>query len=189
MSIISKTDVKSQLGYSSDYDTQLDAIIPGAIKKAFAYCKNYFHVPGQLVQSYSITFDADAKTITLSGGGFVTSGLNPIRFQSGMYIHVEGSILNNKVFLTSTVTNTVITLDSSETLYDEEAGAFVSIYMMMIDDGFKSALVEYVGWRLESAKKQGLTSERMDDYSANFKGEREAMSDIFSGYKKISSSR
>jgi len=188
MALISKTDVKNQLGYSDKYDSQIDAIIPGAVKKAFKASQNYHHISDQYVESYQISFDSAQKKISLSGGGFLTTGLNPIRFSAGMYIHIENSVLNNGIKFLATVSNTELTLDASEVLYDEDVGSLVKISLMNIDDGFKSAIVEFVGYKLSTGKKKGVNSEKLDDYSANYRSEQEALVQIFSGYKKIVSS-
>lgn len=188
MPLITATEVIEELGLSNSAYSQIEKIIPGAINKAFRATNNYCHVPGQYVRSHYISFNAANKTITLNSGGFQTNDLNPIRFQAGMYIHVKGSILNNKVFLTSSVTNTLITLDSTETLFDEEEGSLVTIYMMDVDEGFKSAIIDYIGYKLKTSKSKGISSEKFDDYSVSFDDEAKVLSSFFSGYKKIVSS-
>lgn len=191
MSLITSDMVIEQLGLkpSSSLELQISAIIPGAIQKAFKVTQNYCHVKGQYIKSYFISFSAADKKIMITGGGFQTNGYNPIRFQSGMYFHIKGSVLNNnKVVKSLTVTNTEIVLVSSETLFDEEAGSFVSIYMMDVDDGFKSAIVDYIGYKLRTANYKGVSSEKFDDYSVSFDDSSKVLSEYFSGYKKIISS-
>lgn len=190
MSIITSDMVIEQLGLKETavLSNQITSIIPGAIQKAFAVTYNYCHVKGQYVKSYYISFNAENKTISVNGGGFITSGLNPIRFQSGMYYHITGSVLNNKVVKSLTVTNSEITLDSSETLFDEEAGSLVTIHMVDIDDAFKSAIIDYIGYKLKTGKDKGVSSEKFDDYSVSYADSQKILSEIFHGFKRIKSS-
>lgn len=191
MAFITSDMVIAQLGLrsTSGLVTQINSIIPGAIQKAFDVTRNYCHVKGQFVKSYFISFSSSEKKIILSGGGFQTNGYNPIRFQAGMYFHIKGSVLNNnKIVKSLTVTNTEIVLEPSETLFDEDAGSFVSIYMMDMDEGFKSAIIDYIGYKLKTAHSKGINSEKFDDYSVSFKDEADVISAIFKGHKNIVSS-
>lgn len=72
----------------------------------------------------ALTFAAAGKTITLSGHSL---NFTQRSFKSGMIITISGSSSNDGTYLTSTVTDTVITLDAGETLINEGPTASVSI--------------------------------------------------------------
>lgn len=75
------------------------------------------------IVAITISFaDTDPDTILDSGGGFILAG-----FQDGATIAVTGSTSNDGTYLIDTVTATVITLDSGETLTVEAAGDTVTI--------------------------------------------------------------
>lgn len=69
-----------------------------------------------------ISFDAATKTITTVGGNFTTNG-----FQTGDIIRVMGSVSNNRQFTVGTVGTTTMTVNSTNILTDEAAGASINI--------------------------------------------------------------
>ena len=69
-----------------------------------------------------ISFDAATKTITTVGGNFTTNG-----FQTGDIIRVTGSVSNDRQFTVGTVGTTTMTVDSTNILTDEAAGAGINI--------------------------------------------------------------
>src|SRR5574343_31592 len=69
-----------------------------------------------------ISFDAATKTITTVGGNFTTNG-----FQTGDIIRVMGSSSNDKQLTVGTVGTTTMTVNSTNTLTTEAAGASINI--------------------------------------------------------------
>mgnify|MGYP006921365454 CR=1 FL=1 len=69
-----------------------------------------------------ISFDAATKTITTVAGNFTTNG-----FQTGDIIRVMGSVSNDRQLTVGTVGTTTMTVNSTNALIDEAAGASINI--------------------------------------------------------------
>lgn len=180
-------EVKEILGLellTTTYDSRIKALLPGAISDGFMATNNFFHVPGMVIESYNISFSG--YTLTDGTGNFTgyythENGITPISFQAGMYIHVEGSVMNDGVYEIDSISNNIITAKS--TFFTEAAGALVNIHVMKIENAFKQAVAFLIGHYLES--KFGVSSERFDNYSVTFKDSRAARAELFAGMKKV----
>lgn len=184
--IITKEKVKAITGINgSTYDSQIDAIIPGATSAALAYTKNPFHIPGQFVKEYSISFVASSKKIINSAGNFITESYgNVIRFQPGLFCHVKNSILNDGFYKIAAASAGELTLSNDDVIFDESDGTLITIYLVKIDEGFILNLAKYI-YHLLFMKNPGLQSESIGDYSYSKSSESEMLDSLFKGYKKI----
>jgi hypothetical protein len=167
----------------------IDKIIPGAIEKAFKAVNNYAHVPGMTIESWGISFDADARTITDDNGNFTgyythENGITPLKFQPDMFIHIQGSVLNDRIFEIASVNTNVIMVKSGSTIYDEAKGSLIKVTMVNLDEGYKLAIAQYIAAIL--VLQYGMKSENIGNYSASYQSLSEAESTIFKGYRKVS---
>ncbi len=182
--IITVAEVNSLLQISGK-DEAIEALIPSAEGQAIDYTKNPFHIPGQYVEGYQISFVASTKKIINLQGDFITNDYyNPVRFQAGLLIHVQNSVLNDGFFTISAAAAGELTLSADDTLFDEEAGSLIRIDLVKVNIGFKLALAKFIGFLLEG-DKQNMQSESIGDYSYTRKADEQVMSSFFNGYRKI----
>lgn len=186
MPILSREEAKLFLQIeSSDIskDSIIDALLAPAEDKGFAITKNYFHIRNQFIQNYQVSFTAATRKITNLSGDFIQTGLSPNRFQAGLYIHAEGSVLNDGVKLISSVTATELVVSSDDTLFNEDAGALVKISLMKIPEGFKQAIADYIGYLIN--KRTNVKSESIGKYSVTYTSDEEAAKNIFRPWMRI----
>jgi len=182
--IITVAEINSLLQISGK-DEAIEALIPSAEGQAIDYTNNPFHIPGQYVEGYQISFSSTDKKIINLQGDFVTDDYyNPIRFQAGLLIHVQNSILNDGFFTISAAAADELTLSSDDILFDEEAGSMIRIDLVKVKPGFKLALARFIGLLLEG-DKQNMQSESIGDYSYTRKTDEQVLGNFFSGYRKI----
>ena len=185
---ITAAEVMTRMQIETSLETIVSAVLPGAIDQAFKATKNNLHIPGMSVQSWGISFDAAAKTITDSIGNFTgyylhPNGITPLKFQAGMLIHIEGSVLNDGVYTIESVNDNVITVTSSDTLYDELSGALINITMVKADEGFKNGVAQLCAFFLNT--NYGVSSDSIGNYSATYTKLDEALRAFFAGYYRI----
>jgi hypothetical protein len=124
------------------------------IKSVLDYMKNHFL---RSCENIELVFAAD-KTIT---GTFAETYL------AGQYIQVVDSILNDAVYKIASVTGDPITqITVEETLIAETATPF--FFGLGVPANVISLIADITTWQTEFETTQGLTSEKIDDYSANF---------------------
>ena len=177
-------DEVNEILQTSGKDDAIQSIIPLAVENAMAYTKNYFHIPGQYVEGYVISFDASLKKITNENADFIFEGEFANRFQPGLMIHVQNSIFNDGLYTIASVTASELIVSAEDTLYDEAYGSLIRIDLVKVPKGFKLALARFIGSLLEGVK-QNLQSESIGDYSYSRKADTEMLSGFFSGYRKI----
>lgn len=183
MSLIKADEVLTKLGLDDKYREQVDALIPGAIDQAFATTKNYFKVYGQSVWANDITFSADDKTIVSTSTLFINNAYPYLRFTAGLTLRVEHSAANDGIFNLAKVENKALHVGSTDILYDEPPGLLVMLSLCKIPQSFKDAIVQYIKYLLE--KKGSVQSERIGNYSATFKSDKDAIKDIFRPFYKV----
>lgn len=184
MSIITVAEINSILGISGK-DDQLQTLIPLAESKAISYTQNPFHIPDQYVEEYGISFSASTKKIINTAGNFIIESYgNIIRFQAGLYCHVEHSILNDGFYKIASAAAGELTVSSNDELFDEAAGALIRISLVKFSKGFKLDLAKYIG-HLLNAPNADKQAESIGDYSYSNKSEKEILSEFFRGYIKI----
>lgn len=198
--IISLSEAKAFLQISAaTYDTLITALIPEVEGLALERTKNYFHALPQVVNSL-ISFVASSKSVLNSSSNFLSIvpnydspylnnyelQMNTVRlkFQGGMWIHIKGSMFNDGVHLIKSVPDgSTLILDDSETVFDEDFGALITISRMHILPGFKLALSKLIGYFL--IKNYGIKSRSLGDLSETYASEDEAFDMILKPYKKI----
>lgn len=129
-------------------------------------------------ENITLTFDADAKTIT---GDFGETYL------AGQYILVKYSVLNDGIFTVSSFDSDTGVITVSETVRDEATK--VSIFALTPPRDFLD-LVSEIETHV-SNNEQGLSSEKIDDYSKNYASGSSNWEDVFrkrlSAYSAINS--
>src|SRR5574343_1551036 len=114
-----------------------------------------------------ISFDAATKTITTVGGNFTTNG-----FQTGDIIRVTGSVSNDRQVAVGTVGTTTMTVDSTNILTDEAAGAGINIAdatrgsnLAVLDPGGNGSATRFRRWQFNgSTIDSGLTLTTANGY-------------------------
>ncbi len=186
--IIETTEVNNILQLSGK-DTEIGNVRKYAESHAIDFTKNPFHIKGQCVQGYSFTFTASTKKINNALGNFITTEHYPIRFQAGLYIHVQGSVLNDGFYKLASVTATELTVVSTDVLFDEADGGYITINLVKFPDGFKLALAKYIGHLINAnaLSKSGIHSETLDNFSVTYKDNdnHKLLRQYFSGYMRI----
>ena len=194
MPIISLTDAKVLLQIAPT-DTTNDSLISALIKlvqsEVVRYCNNSFLMPtAQSVLNSNfaetITFHANtpggtpavAATITDSASGFVTAGLH-----SGYDVKVYGSQINDGIYLVTTVAAGVLTLDLGETLFDEIAGADVTIQGIRWPKDIVIPVVNRLRYHMEKSGKLVKSETLPGGYSVTYKDGPDVMSG-FDLYRK-----
>lgn len=126
--------ISPAIAYTDDYGVASATFTSGSLSSDAAGVSIYSNVlisnPATTGSSAQIAFaDADPDTITRTdGGSFITDG-----FSAGDQIKVTGSTDNDGLYTIETVTATILTLVSSDSLATEAAGASVNITYVIWD--------------------------------------------------------
>ncbi len=205
--IISLTEAKTFLQIPatvSTYDDLINQLIPHVEVMAMERTRNFFHAQPQLIGA-GISFAAATKTITNIAGNFLSLVPYPlgtrygsivdnddlletyilrVKFQAGMYVHIEQSLLNDGIHLIKSVPdgNTIV-LDDNDTVFDESMGMLVRITRMNFKPGLKLAFSRLIGFYL--IKNYGVKSKSLGDYSETYKNEDEAYDQILKPYRRV----
>lgn len=181
--ILEVTEVSNILQVTGK-ETQIGNILSYAESHAIDFTKNSFHIKGQCVTGYSISFSAADKKITNVSANFITTHQDPIRFQAGLFVHVEGSVLNDGFYKIASVTANELVVSANDVLFDEADGGYVSIHLVKFPQGFKLAIARYIG-QLININKSNISSETLDNFSVSYRDNQKLLSDFFAGYRRI----
>lgn len=168
-------EVKAYLNYTdSAYDARIQTWLKVFPERIITLCDNTFGHRDAYVEGDDFDFDSSSGTITTADEDYIDDG----RFKAGDNILIRGTLRNDGHYKISTVTTTVLTIDSTpgygqDELVDED----------MDDEDIDSAKISLVIWppaikpilanmirydMLERAKRSGVISERIGNYSVNY---------------------
>ena len=176
--IATRAEVKAFLqipALNTAYDSLIDSLLRPVQEWLFSYCHNWFEVGVDTVyiQATTISFvNGSPATIVDSDENFLNAG-----FADGMHIRVKGSLFNNGVFKVATVTDSTITLDSLESLINEDLAQYVKITVVRFDEGIKLPYKSLIGEEIKSNLMdadgnvlESITSESVGNTSFTFSG-------------------
>lgn len=173
MPIITLAQAKEELQITGiTYDTRITNLIPMIQSFVVNKCHNYFEIDPN--KNYflvsTVSFDNAANTISDSAEGFVDAG-----FLAGMDIRIAGSLYNNKIVTLLTAVAAILTLSSSDTLTDEDAGLAVNFTWVQFPDGLIPLVAKLIGIELDVDTNERAQAERVGntsfDYGKRFSGE------------------
>lgn len=183
MAIITTAKVKTLLQISSsDYDDLIDELIPVVQNFVVEYTNNRFTVcdskqtyyrnysylltekEGVYISASTIAFNSNtgADTITDSDEQFLEENFP----ESDFDIDVVASKRNDGIYGVSTATAGTMTLESGEELLTEEAGNYVTIYLVRFPKGLWSTVADMISWKMD--KNRLLKSWSLGDYSISY---------------------
>lgn len=161
--IASRNEIKTLLEISDiTKDSLIDALIPLAQDDLLAYLNNHFKTP-VYNQSTRIAFDATNKKITDAESNFVEND-----FTDGIHVIVEGSKRNDGIYYVSDAVAGYLKIGTGKQVVDETAENMVCVTKIVFPDALKIAIARYIGGLLESANRQGVSSESIGNYSVSY---------------------
>ena len=164
--------VNALLGYTSTYDTSIAIWLPYMPGRVCAICNNYFPYSLAHVKGGDFTFTA-SSSIRTAEDSFSTDG----RLAAGDDIYIKGTLRNDRFFVLSVVTSTLITIDTgvdyassaviseniaTEDLYD------VTISLVMFPDELKPIVANMVRYDMLERSSKRIQSERIGNYSVAY---------------------
>lgn len=141
------------------------------IEKLMVACNNHFAVSVEMV---GINILADGIE------GFFYND-----YVAGQHILIEGTLVNDGVYLIADVSPSKLTLDA--TLTPENTSGYLYLYGLSVPKGFRELATEIQTWVTKS-EKVGIASESIDGYSVSFKdggGWGRAFKDKLTPYRRI----
>jgi hypothetical protein len=149
---INKTTIKQFLGISSsDYDTQIDLLIPMMIEQLTEYCNDKFASNNN--ESVSMVFTSTTITLTTT-----------LPLVIGDFFLIYGSKWNDGVYQVKTFTNGVITIESSKVMRPETIECQIDLcifpqqFLQFVSDFTKTNIVQ----------NNNISQETVDDYSVTY---------------------
>lgn len=109
--------------------------------------------------SRTLTFDAESKTITITGDNFLSKG-----FRIGDSIDIDECLLNKGIFTIATVTNSSITV--VEDIFDEESRTLVTKIVYPYD--LVQGVIKLIQYDLKMGDKIGVKRETVARYSVDY---------------------
>lgn len=171
MAIATRTEIKELLQITgTSNDDLIDTLIPIISDWMFQYCNNKFF-DNRVVEKSSDIYFTSNNTINLDDGGFTDDF-----FTAGMEINVTGSILNEGNFILQTVTDTVLTVTTTDIVtenFDETITVTRVVYPVALKNLLSSLIAESIEY---GKRKAGAKSEGFSDFSITY-----ASSGLFSG--------
>jgi len=174
-SFIVTSEVDSVLNYTtSTYDSRIQFWLPFMPGRVCAICNNYFIRNDAYVEGGDFVF-ATAGTITTAEDDFLEDG----NFKAGDDIYIKGTLRNDGFYVISTVTSSVITIDSSsvysettlrtEDIDDEDLDDNVFIWFVWFPRELKPIVANMIRYdMLERGTKKGINQERIGNYSVSY---------------------
>jgi hypothetical protein len=153
--IATRTEIKTLLQIVSNVnDALIDALIPIVQGEIIDYCNTHFartilnSSNEEYEGSNTISFTALTKTITDTSSN--------LPFAAGQDVYIAGSRYNDgHVSLVTAGTGSMVT---SEVLYDEVAGADVTIKLVVWPKALKMIVADMIAYKI-SGKENGVVSE------------------------------
>lgn len=125
------------------------------ISRVMNFCNNHF--PRTCERSNSFAIAPDGIT-----GNFTKT------YIVGQYIWIKETIANDGVYKIKDVSTTKLTLDA--VLATENTGDFITLYGLAVPRNFLDIVNDINDWASENAGKEGIQSEKIDDYSVTYSG-------------------
>jgi hypothetical protein len=149
---INKTTIKQFLGISSsDYDTQIDLLIPMMIEQLTEYCNDKFASNNN--ESVSIVFTSTTIALTTT-----------LPLTVGDFFLIYGSKWNDGIYQVKTYTNGVITIESSKVMRTETIEC--QIDLCIFPQQFLQFVSEFA--KTNIVQNSNVSEETIDDYSIRY---------------------
>jgi hypothetical protein len=163
MAILTTASAKAFLGITSTdatRDAQIALFIPAIEEDIASIC-------GRRFRNNDVSFSGDITptgvgttyTLTCLDGGMAAA---TVGWAVGDYIDISGSVRNDGYRTIATISDTAITV--TEPIVTE-AEASISLYLVQWPAMLPMYAAQMVGYLLDSVANQGITSERIIDYS------------------------
>lgn len=149
-------------------DSSRDTAIKSTIKQVqdfiINYCKNYFENENVYIAGL-YQFVASGKKIICPGETFSDIGL-----AKGSDFLVEGSCNNDGIYEANEISvgSLIVNINDDEPLIDENLGYYVTITRVIFPPSVRRTASKMIAFDFNKAIAQGMTSETIADYSANF---------------------
>lgn len=172
---ITTSEVNTMLNYTtSTYESRIQDWLPYLPGRVCAIANNYFKSKQAYVNGSDFLFSASSAVIRTTGEDFIDDG----HFQAGDDIYVKGTLRNDGFYVISTVTTTVITIDTSseysvvsitdEDIDDEDLDD-VYIWFVRFPRELKPIVANMIRYdMLERLSKKGISQERIGNYSVSY---------------------
>jgi hypothetical protein len=122
---------------STDYDSQIDLIIPQLLEQITQYCRNDFILKSNGLYIYDDTdLTITSNTITLN---------TDLPFITGDFFRLYGTTYNDNLFQVNDFSSGVITIESSKTMRTETAASTI---IALVD--FPSVFLDIIGSYINS---------------------------------------
>jgi len=156
--------VKSLLQISvATYDTLITLLLPKIQSLFIQETANIFQ-SGIYLQSSTINFKAGTPAVIED----LSSDFTNTPFLNDMSIYIKGSLLNDGFKKVKTVVATSLTLDTGETLIDEDQKVTVVIHHVQIPDAIHLLFADIINLKLDTTRKN-VKSETTGKYSITYK--------------------
>ncbi len=147
---------------TSAHDTIISLLIPEVQERVAEICNTVFST-GIYVEG-AVHWDATNNLVIMSGGNFLAHG-----FATDDDIYISGSYRNDGYHQILSAATTELEIVSATTVVDELSGATVLIEVCKWPKGIKPIVAGMIRYDYEMRPGlQGLTSERIGDYSASW---------------------
>ncbi len=147
---------------TSAHDTIISLLIPEVQERVAEICNTVFST-GIYVQG-GCTWDTTDNLVSMSAATFLANG-----FATDDDIYISGSYRNNGYHRVLSAAAGVLEIVSATTVVDELSGATVLIEVCKWPKGIKPIVAGMIKYDYEMRPGlQGLTSERIGDYSASW---------------------
>lgn len=167
MIAINKTNIKAQIGETStDYDNQIDILIPQILNAICSEIKNEFVTIGYngkvydacdlVFTSTTITYDTD---------------IVDIKFQVGDFIRIYGTDYNNGLYQIKTIESGVITIETSKSMRTESVSGYIAL--ISFPDEFLNLISEYV--KSNIINDSNVKSEKIDDTQITYNDSKQSI--------------
>lgn len=89
------------------------------------------------------------------------------KYIAGQYIWIQGSFINDGVYLLTGVSNNKLTV-ADDTFTAENTGESIRVFGCAVPKPFLTLVDDINSWISENAGKEGIASETIDSYSVSF---------------------